>query len=155
MYGSVYYNQDSKDTVPASIAVTGTIETVGTKVIGTTTKFKTEYQIGDFVYVAAKSDVRRVVNIISDTQMTLETAFGSDVAAGGTPKKVARQTCRVMKIWNGGGASATLDGQTLLNGTGVEFSKVGAFGSSTANTDFVDPVVLDAAASDCQINLVK
>lgn len=155
MYGTVYYTQATKDTVPASAAVTGTIETVGRKVIGTNTLFTTEYQVNDWLYVAAQSAVRKVVSINSNTEMTLDVAFGSDVAAGGTPKRVPYQTCRFMKIHNSGGGTATIDGQNLITTTIAEFSKVGAFGSSTALKDFIDPIVLDGTSSTCQVTIVK
>ena len=153
-YGSIYYLQDDKDTVPRSASVTGTIETVKKKVIGSGTKFTSEFQAGDYLYVAAKSEVKRITNIASDTEMTLESAFSSDVAAGGTPKLVKRMTARYVEINNIGGGIAVLDGQNMANNTKVVFEKT-PWGSSTAFSDLVDPVILDAAPSDCQITIVK
>lgn len=230
-YNTVFYVQSTKDTVPASATVTGKISTIGTKVIGDGTLFTTQFQIFDFVYVAGQSEVRKVVNIVSDTEMTIDIPFTSDVPSGlvstisitnpgtgysdssgvattggtGTGltvditqtagvidtvvinnpgsgytigdvvtittgnadatievttvvmtayKLVKRFQSTKITIDNIGGGSALVDGATLGNGKGVIFEKQ-PYGSSRAITDFLDPVVLDADASDCNVTLVR
>lgn len=153
-YNTNFYVQTTKDTVPASASVTGTIETVGTKVIGTGTLFTTEFQIYDCLYVAAKSEYRIVMNIVSDTEMTLDAAFTSDVAGGGTPKLINRFKATKIEVENVGLGTATIDGQNLASGTKACFEKQ-PYGASRAITDFISPIVLDASSSDCQVTIVR
>ena len=153
-YNTTFYVQTTKDTVPASASVTGTIETVGTKVIGTGTLFTSQFQIFDCVYVAAKSEYRIVQNIVSDTEMTLDSAFTTDVAAGGTPKLVKRFQCTKITVDNIGAGLATIDGQTLGAGKSVVFEKQ-PYGSSRAISDLLNPILVDATASNCNITIVR
>lgn len=153
-YNTVFYVQSTKDTVPASASVSGTIATVGEKVIGTNTKFTSEFQIYDCLYVAAKSQYRIVVNIVSDTEMTLNEGFTTDVTAGGTPKIVKRFQTTKIAVENVGAGTATIDGQNLTASKSVVFEKQ-PYGSSRAISDFLNPILVDATSSNCNITIVK
>ncbi len=54
---------------------TGTISSTGTTVTGDETKFLTELQVGDRIF--ANDQIRMIVDITSDTELTIETAFSS------------------------------------------------------------------------------
>lgn len=54
----------------------GTVNVVGTSVTGTGTKFASEFQVGDFVFIN-DSGLAKISNITSDTSMTLATAPGN------------------------------------------------------------------------------
>jgi len=154
-YNSIYYVQTTKQTVPASASVTGTIETIAKKVIGTGTLFTTQFQPFDWLYVAAKSEFRQVVNIVSDTEMTLDAAFTTDVAATGTPLIVKRFQATKIEVLNVGAGTATIDGQNVITTQkAVTFEKQ-PWGSSRSLTDFVDPILVDATASNCAITIQK
>lgn len=53
---------------------TGTISSVGTAVTGFLTAFTTELQVGDLILAA--DQVRRITNIASDTDLTVDLSFG-------------------------------------------------------------------------------
>ena len=81
-YNSVFYTLSSKDSVPSSKAVSGTISSFGKKVIGDGTLFKSEFQLFDYIYIAELSELRMVVNIISDTELSIDEPFSSDLPSG-------------------------------------------------------------------------
>ena len=67
------------DTIPRSIAPTGTtISTVNgldLKIVGVGTTFLTEFQVGDWLFIPSENECRKIVNIVSDTEMTIEKQF--------------------------------------------------------------------------------
>ena len=73
----------AKGSMPAAIGKTGTILSTGTQVRGTSTLFKNEIYAGDFLY--AKDVVRRVVSVDSNTMLTIEDAFPTDIAVAVIP----------------------------------------------------------------------
>lgn len=64
----------SKDTFPASTALTGTVSNGyrNDSLIGTGTAFTTECQEGDWFYVDAHDVLAKIINIVSDTEMRLD-----------------------------------------------------------------------------------
>lgn len=62
----------------ANAAGTGTLASTGTAVTGTTTAFLTEVQIGD--EITSDSETHRVVAVASDTSLTVDEAWGSDLS---------------------------------------------------------------------------
>ena len=60
--------------------ITGTISSVGTTVTGTGTNFFTSLSEGEYIWAAGQS--KRIATINSDTEMTLTSAFSSDLPAG-------------------------------------------------------------------------
>jgi len=86
---TVYYVEDGTDSVPSSVAATGVVYTYGRKVIGVGTKFTTEFQIYDYLYVVngdiallKNGDIGQVINIVSDTEMTLKDPMVLDIYSG-------------------------------------------------------------------------
>jgi hypothetical protein len=60
---------------------TGTYNTVGVTVTGTGTLFLKEFSINDYVADDTNKEVRKIINIISNTEMVLESAFSADRTA--------------------------------------------------------------------------
>jgi hypothetical protein len=65
---------------PTNTALTGTISTFDTRVIGVGTAFKTEINAGDFL-IDSVNIARKVHCVESDTEMQLEAPFSSNLAA--------------------------------------------------------------------------
>ncbi|NJR25776.1 MAG: hypothetical protein HC786_28485 [Richelia sp. CSU_2_1] len=65
----------------------GTISSTGTTVNGTSTTFLTSLSVGDYLYSAHKKEARKIIRIVSDTQLLLESAFTSNAPALTTAKK--------------------------------------------------------------------
>lgn len=96
-----------KGTVPIARSMPGTILTTGVSVRGTGTTFESaaSFKIGDFLYNNDKS-VRKIVSIESDTLMTLEAPFPTDIAVAIAPLKCEPQTFKIIQIENTGAGSA-------------------------------------------------
>jgi hypothetical protein len=78
-----------KTTLPAPETLTGTIagaDTTTTTITGTGTLFKSQLQVGQYIY--ANDKIRRIKEIISDTKLKLDTTFG--VAFSGVTLKMTR-----------------------------------------------------------------
>lgn len=76
-------NFPTKGSIPVATSKTGTILSTGRNVRGTGTQFINEIRSGDFIY--AKDVVRRVVSVDSNTALTLDDAFPTDIAVPVTP----------------------------------------------------------------------
>lgn len=75
--------------LPPADPGTGTLTSAGTAVTGTGTSFTSELAAGDLI--TAADQVRRVVAVTSDTELTLEAPFQPDLAAA-TPFSLGRLT---------------------------------------------------------------
>lgn len=73
----------TKGTIPVAQPRQGTFISQGVKVRGTNTKFLSDIYAGDFIY--AKDVLRKVKYVESDTLLTLEQPFPTDVAAAIAP----------------------------------------------------------------------
>lgn len=110
-----------KDTFPQSTSLTGTITAVNnnTLVIGTSTLFTSELQVGEYIYIAAQSVFRKIRRINSDTELVLETAFDSAVS-GATPRRVPVQGYRMISWGIDSTGTAKIDNitfQASMSGT--------------------------------------
>jgi len=65
--------------LPPATAGTGTITSVGTAVTGSGTAFLAELGVGHVIVAA--DQIRRVVELVSDTELTLDAAFATDLTA--------------------------------------------------------------------------
>lgn len=71
----------------APVDLQGTISSTGTAVTGTGTNFLTALRVGDYLYDPNTDSTRKIRTIASDTALTLETAFASNVPALTQTKK--------------------------------------------------------------------
>lgn len=71
----------SKGVVTGSNAFTGTFasSTTGTMVNGTGTSFKTELQIGDYLYSTTTNECRRINKIFDNNSIGLDKAFSANI----------------------------------------------------------------------------
>lgn len=65
---------------------TGTYSTTGTAVSGTGSSFDTEFAVGDILYSATETIGRRITVVTDATNMTIESAFPSDVSGDNVQK---------------------------------------------------------------------
>jgi hypothetical protein len=72
-HGAKYFTGDD-------VTLTGTITSSGVTVTGSGTAFTSELSIGDFISATA-NEYREVTNISSDTSLTLQVAFNSDIGS--------------------------------------------------------------------------
>lgn len=108
-----YTYTDVKDTFPVSTSVTGTITKAGANlIVGTGTLFTTEFQSGEWLYVAGITEMQQIDWIQSDTELVLKQQFTGAVS-GATYKRVPRQTWRTISWKIDDAAAALINGQTF------------------------------------------
>ena len=71
----------------APVLLEGTISSIGTTVNGVSTTFLTNLTVGDYLYSAHSKEARKIVRLVSDTQLLLEAAFTSNAPALTLAKK--------------------------------------------------------------------
>lgn len=72
--------------MPAKVAKTGTITSVGTAVTGIGTLFTTEFQVGDVLWSNSKNEGRGIVTITDANNIVIESAFTTDILVAETPR---------------------------------------------------------------------
>ena len=140
----VYSNEI--DTYPRSSAVTGTVtsDNDGRDIYGTGTLFASEFQLGEYLFIAAKSEVRRISYISSDTKMTLDEPFTGAALAGATPLRAPRPNNRQIIIEIDSTGTAEISGKELLAGSKVPFQPSGGV---TGGRQYQVPVVIDTTTN--------
>jgi len=151
------YYSNVHNTAPASSVKTGTIETQGTAVLGTGTKFLTEIGVGGWIFVAAQSEIRKVVAIESDTKAFMDKPFTADLAALSACVAVSYNDSKAVSIAvqvpAGAATDISIDGKTMPKGTSVSFSKDSR--DISGRNDSVDPLIVNATGSVAQILIQK
>jgi hypothetical protein len=105
--------------------MTGTVTAANNGLlVGTSTLFKSELEVGYWIYIAAKTECRKVTHILSDTELVLDQPFAAAVS-GATPRLVARQPYRGISWLVDADGSAKIDGQTLEAGKSGSVSYMG------------------------------
>lgn len=136
----------AKDTMPRSVAKTGTYATNGKIVTGVGTLMATELHIGDWIYVAAAGEIRQVTSITNNLSATIAQAFTANVVAGTalvvTPKS---NFVEISLVIPPALAAGILDNETMYPGVPVNWSK--ASRDNSAQKDFCDPMILDATGT--------
>lgn len=131
-----------KRTIPVNATKTGTLVTAGVKVIGTGTLFTTEAKVGDWIYVAAQNELRRIVSISDNLSLTIDNAFTTPLAGGVfvlTPKSDLKEITVIV----GPGGAAVIDGVSVPASSTWTFDKTQRERTSGPN-DFIDPIIVDA-----------
>jgi len=152
----------AKETVPASSNKTGTIETVGTSVIGTGTLFESEMQKGSWLVDLTQNEVREVMKVENDTLATLSDAFTLVIAGGTTPNVIKSDDLNIREISvavplvDSGGASyafGEIDGVELESGMPIAFGK----NSDTKGNfkSFIDPIIANATGTVINVTILK
>jgi len=127
-YGVIVYgsNFPRVGTIPLSTPAPGTIISTGPNVRGTNTLFLSTLREG--YYIHAKNVVRKILHIISDTLLVLESGFPTDITSAGEGLRFMRpQTYTSCYAKSTGDADPTLqeapfrENDTLFDG-GAPFS---------------------------------
>lgn len=153
---SNFYRITGKQSLPAASTKTGTIETVGTAVIGTGTSFLTEIPVGSWIVDLAQDEVRKVIDVQSDTAATISNAFTADLAAATALSAIHERDTNVVSISvsiKSALADGELDGLVFTNGTGLTFSKDSR--DVKAKNDFIDPIIVDGTGTVIQAMILK
>jgi len=160
---TVFYQiSNAKQTVPASANKTGTIETVGAAVKGTSTLFTTEMQVGSWLTSLAANEIRKVIKVESNTLAYLDHAFTVDIAAGVTPNVVKHSDLNIREVaiaipltTSGGVAQAfgEVDGQPLASGLPVSFGKNSDIKDNFKS--FVDPIIANATGTVINVTILR
>jgi hypothetical protein len=147
-----YYNNEI-DTVPRSSTKTGTIETVGRHLIGTSTLFKTELPIGSWVFSSSQLEVRKVISVDSDVKAELSNAFTIDIAAASALVAISFNDVKVVSISvqipSSAAADGKIDNKTLPKGSSITFSKDSR--DISGQNDSVDPLIVTATGTVAQV----
>ncbi len=138
-----------KRSLPYNIAGTGTVETFGLAIVGVGTLFKSEMMAGSYLVSLSQNECRKVVRVDSDTKAFLEIPFTSDLVSA-TPQIIPHYAAspKLISVYSAG--SFEIDGKTLTGGNTAE--KTG--NSNTSRRDLIEPFVIDATASDVQIEIL-
>lgn len=149
---SRYYNLAAKDTVPASVAKTGTIDiAAGSKnVVGTSTAFKSELKPGDWIVDLAQDECRKVMDIRDDEFLTIDSAFTGAVV--GIALVVTRSRAKQVSVANVGGANGTSDGANIVPAQTLNYGKAD---KNPDGKDFIDPIIVDPTGTTIQIEILK
>lgn len=134
-----------KDTFPRSSALTGTISAVNglnKKIVGSGTSFKTELTEGEWIFVAAEDEVRKIENIVSDTELTVRQGFTNGFT-GATGKKTPRSAYRSVSFLVDT-LTAVVDGVSFAvdRGNSNEIQTAPGVGVTE-----LDPIIIDAAGN--------
>ena len=132
-----------KDTFPQSTTVTGTITKANaTMIVGTGTAFSTEFQVGEWIYVAGITEIQQIELIVSDTELYLKEQF-SGAVSGAAYKRVPRFTYRGVSWLIDGDGTAKIDNQTF------EAGKSG--GLTYMNAKRPRPIIIDSTANGNEV----
>jgi hypothetical protein len=141
--------QTTKDTFPASVAFTPTGTTIGTFL--KLSEDSTALIKGDWIYDAAQSAARRVMNKRNDLEYDLEEAFASDLSTT-VIKRVPKLTTHNIMVSI---APSTATEAVIVNGQtlGVNASYTDRIPDEQASVGsrFVEVIVIDGATTNATI----
>lgn len=141
--------RSTKDTIPASTALTPTVTSVGKYF--TISVADATVRAGAHFYVPAQSQTREIDFMVSSTEGRLKEAFGSDVTADATVAIVLRSDAMLLK-WSASpvsGGSLIVDGVTF--NADLTDNKEAAPEDLVAGTGFLPIPVLDATTDNATI----
>jgi len=150
MNNTQFITTTSKITVPATATKTGTLKTTGTDVIGTGTKFVSEYRIGDYLPKLSTNELQKIVAIANDTNMYLEAAFAVDLPALTAATVVPASRIKILEYAVTGAGAGAIDGQTVKAGSKGKWEKPR---QGTSQIDFLDPVIIDGSGTTIELTI--
>lgn len=148
---TLFYLVTGAQTVPANIAGTGTIVTLGTAVQGTGTKFKSEMAVGSWLVSQSANEIRKIKSVESDTLAYMEQALSVDLGSS-TPAIIPADKAKPVTISvsvPAGLTAGTVDNVALAAGTGLTFSKDSR--DHSAARDIVDPILVNGTSTTMQV----
>ena len=150
---TAYTNE--QDSVPRATTGTGTITDVNNnrKIVGVGTLFTQEAKEGDWIYMKTQSATtgrfRKIINIVNDLELTIESPFGGAIAASAydiTPasKFISVSIFPVTAVANIDGIAAPANEQ-------IHFEKGRNWKNAAGN--FVDPIDIDSTVNISTVNV--
>lgn len=139
----------NKETIPASESATGTISHVnGTKIVtGSGTKFKSELQSGQYIFISSIPAIRKIKDIDTDTRLILEdSSFGTDLS-GVSFKKVRSGIYSMVRIENNHATVAT-----IVDGNNLPAGKILPYENPTGS---LGPILYDATGSSILVSAIE
>ena len=141
----------AQDSVPAASLGSGTITSVNNgQIEGVGTSFLTEAEIGDWVYIKAQNEFRKILSIPSDTVLYIDGVFTVPLAGSAfdiTPKSKFTSIAWLIN----GGSDAKIDGVTIAAGSDNDFDKSGKGASAGAGNKYIDPIDIDATGTEVTV----
>lgn len=137
----------TKGVLTGTITVTGTFSGVAThKVItGTGTLFKSELQIGDWLYSTTLNEVRKIIRIHDDFKLGLDRAFSGTNTANAM--KIARRSSARSVVVKDSGTTGT----SLINNV---LPIKGGYAQSFNNSESgINAMTYDASAVGAQLDV--
>lgn len=142
---NVFTYNNVQDSIPKATAGSGSISSRNNNlIIGVGTSFLAEANVDDYIYIKAQNDFRKIQQIMSDTELIIETAFDIALVAASyhiTPASRYRMVSWLVK----GAGTAIVDGVNFVQNDGNTFEKHEK--SKEASGDYVPPIDMDAATN--------
>ncbi len=141
---------NEKDTFPRSTAGVGTISAVNglnKKIVGVGTSFLTAVRLHDWIYIPTEDELRQVVAIVNDLELTVSEGFTnavSGVAFQVTPKSTYRLISYAVIT-----GTAIVDGISLIAGEGDAKDVTGA----PAMSAVPDPILINTATGADKVHV--
>ncbi len=161
MSETIFLLDNVKATAPLNEVGTGTIATIKLGIIGSGTLFKSELKVGSYIIDFTNNQMKRVVEVTSDTTAILESAFGTDLAPSSQMdyipawKTNVREIAAIVPVYKQDNTTANIWGKMdnidTPPGIGVNFSK--AQRDRSSGSDVVVPVIMDATGTQIFVTL--
>jgi len=135
-------------TVPTPVALAGTISSDGTAVQGVGTDFFNKLEVGEWIFDAAQSEVRRIKAISAVLQvLVLDEAFSVDLA-GIALVGVPRSEFEEISIENNGPLTGKINKKDILVGAIKEWRTNNV---SRGQQRFIDAKVVDGTGTSLDV----
>jgi hypothetical protein len=142
--------------VPLQIAQTGTITTLKQAVTGVGTNFSNTnlFQVDDWIWNGGY-ELRRIIEIRSDTLMMIEEGFTVELA-GSAFSTVKASRMSSISYMNPSGTTVAVSG---IDGMDVQPGESGTWTKSSrthssSQRDFIDPVVVDGSTAGAPLTIL-
>lgn len=142
-----------KRSIPFNSPLTGTISTIGNVVIGVGTKFRTELPVGSWLLDLPNWELRKVMRVDDDFRVDLDHAFTADMAALTVGQAIHYDIANAIEISIEVIAS---NPPAVLNNASFSGILTLSKASSTrsGNNDRVDPILVDASATEMKVEVI-
>ena len=122
--------------------------------VPTYTLFSQQCQVGDFMYVAAQSEVHKITYISNDLSMQIQEAFTTPLAGAALLiSPCSPRPKEISVIIPSGGAAGLIDGVSIPSGVAWNSNKTSQYNNGR-DDGFIDPIIVDATGTTmiAQIN---
>lgn len=135
--------------IPNGITYTDAGGTNGATVVSSVgTAFLTELKIGDWLVDFTNNELRKIVEIISNDNLTVNYNFSNTVAAASVITTIGSSYVEQSIVFNP--TAGLVDGVALPANIGFSWGKQGR--TTSGDKDFVDPIIVDATATNAYLS---